>query len=241
MGNNQDKIDSFLRYELNMNERESFERSLKFDKSLKNDFELTKLISESLSKRAHLYKQMSQWETELEQNDSVNFISRHIKRIIIVGVGLAASIIIGVFIITPIYNSSMSESKDNYAYNLPLFDSSDYLSNDYCIYTTQIDSLINIAEYEKALSLICLIEKDFETVKPHANNEFEKAGLEEYDVTRNTNYLNDAYVLRWRKINLLLALGNIDEALFILKDYKEENGKFREKANKLYEKLTESN
>jgi len=240
MGNNQEKIDSYLRHEFNEDEEEGFEKSIKFDRNLNTDFELTKLISKSLSKRAFLSKQMSRWEAELEQKESTNFFSRHFKKIIIVGTGLAASIIIGFLIIAPFYNSDMTESKEKYAYRLPYFDSTDYLANDYRIYTSQIDSLINIVEYDKALSMICLIEKDFETFKPYANIEFVEAGLEGSEISGNTNYQNDAYVLRWRKINVLLALGEIDDALNVLNEFKDEDGKFKEKAQKLYKKLMES-
>ena len=236
MDNNQDKIDSYIRHELTSGEIEDFEKSLNSNTILKSDFELTLLISKSLKKRASLYKRMSQWEVELGQKESRKLSLGHIKRIIITGI--AASIIIAIIIIVPFYNKDIIETNDNYASNIPSFDSSDFLSNDYKMYTAQIDSLINVSEYEKAMSLVCLVEKDFETVKPNTNNEFEKAGLENTGISRTEKYLNDAYVLRWRKINLLLALGDKDKALSELNDYKNEEGKFKEKANKLYRELT---
>lgn len=88
------------------------------------------------------------------------------------------------------------------------------------------------------MSIVCLIEKDFEIVKTYKNNDFEKADLENTGISASEKYLNDAYVLRWRKINLLLALGYKDKALSILKEYKNEEGKFKEKANRLYKELT---
>lgn len=91
---------------------------------------------------------MSQWEVELGHEESRKLFSRHSKGIV-AGILVAASIMIVIFIIFPYYNSDLPEKNDNYASNLPSFDSSDFISNDYKIYTTQIDSLISVSSMKK--------------------------------------------------------------------------------------------
>lgn len=239
MGNNQDRIDSYLRDEFTQLESDDFKKSLNVDSHLKTDFELTKMISESLKERASLYKKMSVWENEYHQTNFNENRTKIVRRNIIRGIGLAACLILAFFVIKPYLNYDMTESENMYTYNVPHFNHEDFESSDYRSYTVKIDSLINQKEYEKAISLISLIEKDFEVIA--ANNgiiELEKAGIDKSHISNTERYLNDAYMLCWRKINVLIVLGNRQEALCILKDFKEQDGVYKEDAMKLYESLS---
>ncbi len=153
---------------------------------------------------------------------------------------MAASLIIGVSAIHILYKTALQKAGDNYAFNIPIFDSSDYLSEDYMIYTREIDSLINHSECEEALKIIALVESDFENLHHESmNDELEKAEIEDTEKTKNIEkYLNDEYVLKWRKINALLALYKKREALDLLNVFKNENGRYQNEAKQLYDEIT---
>lgn len=236
MGNNQNIIDSYVRGENTLGKNEDLESSLKKDKTLKSDFELTKLIAKSLGERAYIYDKMLEWESELMKNNPNKIKVSRFRKIFIIGGSIAASLIIGVLAIHILYNPSLQKVGDNYAFNIPTFDSSDYLSEDYLVYTRKIDSLINHSECEEALKIIALVESDFEKLhSERVNDIFEKAGIEETQKAKKiAKYLNDEYVLKWRKINVLLALDKKREALDLLTVFKDEDGIYQDDAKQLY-------
>lgn len=240
MLNNQDIIDSYLRGELSELERSVFEQNQNIDKSLKSDFELTKIITESLKERVSMYECMSEWEKESPHEVPSKKISKIVRNFLISG-SIAASLILVFLMLKPVFsNSGMEEGQEKIAFNMPYFNSSDYLSEDYKIYEEKIDSLLNSAEYEEAMKLIFLIESDFIGLSNESSNiKFEKAGIDNDESNTHTKYLNDTYILKWRKINTLFALDKKNEAVALLKNFKEEKGKFQEDALKLYDNMTQ--
>ena len=240
MGNNQDKIASYIRGEYSASKKKEFESLLQIDKSLKTDLELTKMITKSLGDRSYVYDKMAQWENELHTNFPDRIKVSKFRKLIIIGGGLAASLVIGVFALQLFNNTTIQNTGDNYAFSIPSFSSSDYMAEDYFIYTEKIDSLINISEYEEALNLIALVEPDFENTLSNdkLGEGLEKAGIEN-DESEGiiAKYKNDEYILKWRKINLLLVLGKKDEAFNILEEFKDKEGKFKDDATKLYDEL----
>ncbi len=237
MISNQDRIDSYLQGRLTSLECVEFEHALELDQALKNDFKLTKAISKSLKDRVSVYAHMDKWEKEITQEKHQTGISLNVRTIFYIGSSIAACLILVLFALRPFYNLGSNKSHDTYALNIPHFDTNDYLSNDYHIYTNRIDSLLNIKEYEEAITYIALVESDFNVICIN-DNRLEKAGITETEFSSITKYLNDRYMLKWRKINALLALNRQSEALNILENYKDEKGKYKEDARHLFNVLT---
>jgi hypothetical protein len=85
--NRQDRIDAYIRNEMNKAEREAFEEDLKKDKSLADDFMMMKFMTSALEKRRKRSKRMVAWKQELAWYRDWRYLSS------------------GVFVLNPMYKT----------------------------------------------------------------------------------------------------------------------------------------
>lgn len=91
--NRQDRIDAYIRNEMNKAEREAFEEDLKKDKSLADDFMMMKFMTSALEKRRKRSKRMVAWKIAWYRD------WRYLAS------GIAACAAIAVFVLNPMYKT----------------------------------------------------------------------------------------------------------------------------------------
>lgn len=109
----QNKIDAYLRNEMNAEDRIQFEEEMRNNKELFQVMEQHRLIIQRLSKRQEKLDKIKSWQKKKSQKKKI-YMS-------MAGVGIAASILFGTFIIKPFLYST----KDGNMQSIPSFELKD--------------------------------------------------------------------------------------------------------------------
>lgn len=228
--NYQERVDAYLRGEMDNEARLQFERELKSDESLAKVYHETKAISDAIADRKNKLDMMARWDKEEEIREHLIRRRKNIRRWTI-GMGAAACVAIGIFAVRPIFMTMSSPSSD---FAMPNFGNEVYYrGGDSSI--ELLDSIINVKDYKSALVRVDSLLLDY-------NNELkqyeEKGSLtekEEYEMEACKEGLEE---LNWRRANLLIALGKTKEAKECLKRMVDSGSYYQEPADSLMQTLT---
>jgi len=110
--NTQDRIDAYIRGELNASERATFSRDLSRDSELRKDYEFTRNVANSISDREKKKQQIREWN---RKNDKTVYMYSTVMSI-------AAMLVVGFFIFryipsdnaTILSAESLSKTSENY-------------------------------------------------------------------------------------------------------------------------------
>lgn len=100
----QDKIDRYVQNEMSKNERKSFENEISENEELRDQLLFTQKVKSLMSSRAEKLNKMKQWQDEddLKSMCSVPVSShKHQKRLWYWTSGVAAVLLIGLFVVNP--------------------------------------------------------------------------------------------------------------------------------------------
>lgn len=226
--NYQERVDAYLRGEMDNETRIQFERELKSNETLATVYRETKAISDAITDRKEKLDMMARWNKEEEIREQLIHRRRNIRRWTI-GMSAAACLVLGFFAIRPMFTSSPVSD-----FVMPDFGNEIYYrGGDSSL--EFIDSLIKTKDYEYALARLDSLSYDY-------NNELKK--YEEKDaLTEKEEYELEAYKaalaeLSWRRANLLLTLGKTEEAKENLKRMVISKGFYAEPADSLLKTLT---
>lgn len=217
---NQERIDAYLRHELNEADCKLFEEELESNPSLAKDLALTKSLVKALENRQQKIRKMERWQQRLDAGERAASTTRTLIRRMVIISGIAACVLLGFF-------SQNSQT----GYQLPVFESSDLAYRGQFSDIESIDCLLNEGKYKQALEEINLQEKEYADVIAHlvSAEQLKEEQIYEKELTEEV-----LYALTWRKINVLLALGKKNEALQILHYYRFINGLYQKDANRLW-------
>ena len=99
-----------------------------------------------------------------------------------------------------------------------------------------LDSVISSRDYAKALALSnSLINENRLEIAQYE----QKDSLTVKDSYRKLQYENNLYDLEWRRINLLLALNQKEEAMSILKEFIYKDGAYKTEADSILKTLNQ--
>lgn len=241
-----DKIDRYLRKEMTLEETEAFEQELQKDVSLREEVELTKDIIGSLKDRQEKLERMKEWDTHnVEYKDEMaaaevregNAIpayktamprSGSTHRIFswIAFIGIAACLLVGVFLIHPVYDSTISDVSM----------SAPPLSNSYrgTFSTHEIQNLITQGKNEQALTLIDSLEENYKMEAMQYHGKDSLTDEEAYELQVNALA---TYELEWLRIKALIGDKQYEKALSALDKYRMQEGDYQEKADSLWNKV----
>ena len=209
-----DKIDSYLLDKMSEEDKTKFENELSFNDNLKEDLEFTTLVRDEIKDR----------------NEKLRFIrsvkarkSRSIKLVYSI-TGIAAAIILGLFIITP---DSVSPAVDINYY-------SSYRATGDII---KIADLINEGKYQEAL---IAIEQEKNQISDELNIIMDSTS--DGDNSERIEYESqlvkcDLYELAWLKANALLGTKDYKQAAEILEQLQMEDGAHQKEASVLLKKI----
>lgn len=226
---NQERVDAYLRGEMDEADQIKFEDDLNTDLSLRHDYEETKAISNALADRKQKLELMSKWDAE-EQIQNKVLRHRLIVKRWTIGMSAAACLAVGFFAIKPMFISHTSEG--NYA--MPDFGTTAvYRGGDNSL--AEVDSLINVKDYDIALSRIDAL---ISGCKDNISTLELTDSVTEKDAYRLKEYEQDLYQMEWRRINLLLATDNEQDGKQALEAFTQKSGEYSHQADSLLRTLT---
>lgn len=237
---NQDRIDAYLRGEMTHDERRSFESDIKSDANLLNEYLETKAISNALADRQKKLSQMAEWDSEEKLKIRTERHKRILRRCTL-WTSVAACVAIGFFVVKPTILSTKSIDTfvmPNFAQVEP--------KNEHNSGIDVLDSLINGRDYDNALAFADLLidenrqrlnqinsahtlkDSEYEIYK---YNESDSVSSIESDI--HVIYEQRLYMIEWRRINLLLALGKEDECKREIIEFIKKDGIYKLQADSL--------
>lgn len=257
----QDRIDEYILGRMSAEEQKSFEEDLKKDVQLKEQYNYTKIVKDTITEHALLKTRMFLWDKKIEEEQQLNVAcsqrpaanerpaaipameqerkvaaAKPSRRIWLWASGIAAVLVVGLFVINP-----FSTSDSDLHYTGIMKDNAVRAGGD----LGEIDNLIANKEYDKALALIEQEEKNLISMNgvaspnyntmPNDTTDTETQEQEEYERQELQQRRDD---LAWMKANALIGLGRKKEALAIL-DTLRMGGEYKDKADSLYKQIDE--
>lgn len=227
---NQERVDAYLRGEMDAESRSKFESNLKSDEALSKVYCETKAIADAIADRKQKLEMMARWDEEEKIREKQIRLRNNISRWTI-GVSAAACVAVGFFAVRPMFMTTSSPTSD---FTMPNFGNEVYYRGGDSSMEL-LDSLINTKDYEQALVRVDSLLLDY-------NNELKQyeamdslTEKEEYEMEACKDGLDE---LNWRRANLLIALGKTEEAKKCLKHMVDDAGYYQEHADSLLQTLT---
>lgn len=229
---NQDRIDAYLRGEMTSEERFEFEKDKDTNMALRQEYLETKAIADALADRKEKLDMMARWDMEEELRLKILHRRMLIRRWTI-GFSAAACLAIGFFAVRPIFLTTTSVPDNNFV--MPDFSQETYYRGENSD-IERLDSIISSRDYAKALAFTDSLINDsrLEIVQYEQKN-----SLTEKDSYRKLQYENNLYDLEWRRVNLLLALNQKEEAKALLKEFVYKDGVYKTKADSIFKTLNQ--
>lgn len=226
---NQERVDAYLRGEMDNESRIRFESDLKSDDALAQVYRETKAISDAISDRKEKLDMMARWNKEEEIREQLIRRRNNFRRWTI-GMSAAACIAVGFFAVRPMFMTTSSPTSD---FAMPNFGSEVYYRGGDSSMEL-LDSIINAKDYEQALVRVDSLLLDYNNELKQYEGKDSLTEKEEYELVACKEGLEE---LNWRRANLLIALGKNEEAKACLKRIVNGNGYYTEPADSLFNKL----
>lgn len=222
---NQDRVDAYLRGEMDNETRSQFESDLKLDEALSKVYRETKAISDAIADRKEKLDMMARWNKEEEIKEQLIRRRTNIRRWTI-GMSAAACIAVGFFAIRPMFMTTSSPASD---FAMPNFGNELYYRGGDSSMEL-LDSIINAKDYEQALVRVDSLLLDNNSELKQYEGKDTLTEKEEYELDACKEGLEE---LNWRRANILIVLGKTEEAKTCLKSIVNGNGYYAEPADSL--------
>lgn len=251
----QDRIDEYILGRMSAEDRRTFESDLKKDKTLRVQYNFTKIVQKTISEQAQLRQNMYDWDKEIEKERiDVACCARPAacaepaaipemrradvatpkprRRIWLWVSGIAAILVVGMFMVNPFSTSESDFQYESISVGSAARDGGDL---------GEIDKLITNKQYGKALTMIEEAEKELQEASNQEGFDKDSSiyGVEdreriEYEKRELQQRKDD---LAWMKANVLIGLGRKSEALIILQSLSNVDGEYKGKAEALFNQL----
>lgn len=224
----QERVDTYIRGEMNADEKLQFDADLVSDLELNRIYSETKVISDAIADRKEKLNLMASW---IAEEELAMKIRRHKMRVYrwTLGLGAAACFVAGLFLLKPMFY--MTSSHNDYV--MPDFSTEIYYrGGDSSL--ERLDSMISATNYTDALALSDSIIKENKLVlaKYEAMD-----SISEKESYQKLQIEDEIYELEWRKANLLIATGDKHNSRVILEKLTTKEGEYKEKARTLLEQI----
>ena len=243
----QDKIDRYLLGKMSEAEALDFEKDIRNDKDLNEQFEFTKNVKEAIVARSKRLAQINEWKEACETKNNTEGEYRptgsgyeysikpkteiklkprtSTRRYLYWISGIAAIFIVGFFVISPIFFEKGGSPDQSIFVNVSSLRSTEDNSG--------IAKIINEGNYGLALDQINEKENSLESDIMQTEQDKDKMDGEEYA------YLKEVYEIQKDELNLLKAyalfgLKRTEEAMSILDGIRQRDSKFKAQADSLY-------
>lgn len=211
----QDRIDRYVRNEMDAAERLRFEADLRTDERLRRDYMLTASIAGSLARRSAKYGDMARWAAEYR---------RARRRRVWIGAA-AACVLACVFVSLPLSRQTGRAPLPEVAATAAFRAAYGFQGPDSCV---EQGDLAGAAERIETLIGECSAEIA-------AVEAMQDPG--ERDIYKKQIAAMDLYNLRWYRIQVLVAMGDTAAALEYLEQFRAIDGEHRQQADSLYRSL----
>ncbi len=222
---NQERVDAYLRGEMDNDAQIQFERELKSDVDLAKVYRETKAIFDAIADRKKKLDMMARWDKEEQIKEKIIRRRNNIRRWTI-GMSAAACVAVGFFAVRPMFITTSSPTSD---FAMPNFGSEVYYRGGDSSMEL-LDSLINAKDYELALVRVDSLLLDYNSELKQYEGKDTLTEKEEYELDACKEGLEE---LNWRRANLLITLGKTEEANTCLKRIVNGNGYYTEPADSL--------
>lgn len=263
----QERIDEYILGRMSDEDKATFEEELVKDSGLREQYNYTKIVKETVCEHAKLQKLMNDFDEVIKEEPhekprvacsampagrvvhyngmprSEEVAAKPHRRTWLWVVGVAAMLVVGIFAVKPFFESEVGDIPDfKENETVPIFRGSPNMSaarggND----LVEINQMIARKQYSKALSMIeeAELEMDEVSYQDRTYKKFENYGEEENEqVEYEKRELQQRKDdLAWMKANALIGLGRKDEALNILDNLRKGDGEYKVKAENLYRKV----
>ena len=243
----QDRIDQYLLGKMSEAEALDFEKDIRNDKDLKEQFEFTKNVKEAVVGRNRRLAQIKEWKEAYEAKNNTDGEYRptgsgyeysikpkteikleprtSTRRYLYWISGIAAIFVVGFFIISPIFVEKGGSPDHPISVNVSSLRSTEDNSG--------IAKIINEGNYGLALDQINEKDNKLESEMMQTEQDKDKMDGEEYA------YLKEVYEIQKDELNLLKAyalfgLKRTEEAMSILDGIRQRDSKFKVQADSLY-------
>lgn len=237
---NQERVDAYLRGEMNLAEKRKFESDIESDLHLKKDYIETKAISDALADRQRKLSQMAEWESEEKLKIKADRLNRILRRCTM-WTSVAACAAICFFII----KSTLISTRSSDEFVMPNFAQVEQ-PEEYNSGIDVLDSLINSHDYNNALAFAdLLIDENQHRLNRLSSNQIEvdneleiykyskSDSLSSFEADERLIYEKRLYMIEWRRINLLLALGKLEEYKSDIYEFSRKDGIYKSQADSL--------
>lgn len=249
----QDRIDDYVLGHMSEDDKILFEKELETNVELREQYNYTKLVKESVCEQAMLDELMEQWDEEIEQERTAErelvsacsdmkygAVETHLdvaskeklksKRKILYWIsGIAAVVLVGLFVINPFNREPDIVFSGNILSENTARGAGDLY---------EIQELIKNGNYKEALELIEEYENEMKTSEIsdscyNVNDSVDDEMREqlEYERMQKKMRLDD---LSWLKVYAYIGLGRYDDAKTLLEQIRKVPGEYKEKADSLY-------
>ncbi len=208
MDNRQDRIDRYIKGQMNDDMRHIFEAEMASDSSLRDDVDKTRRLLSPLGTVARSQQSFARWESQRKKNVPTGVMTKANVLWSIASFAAAACLVIGFFLITP------SDKSDDLAYSA-FYDSPTSVKPNHTTSKpngTQMkgDPVTNIQDHEIALSA---------EIYTGPSDDLQSE-INEYE-------------LKWCEINRMIKHDSISEVLPVLMQFAEITGKYQDAAKRL--------
>lgn len=211
----QDIIDDYVMGRLPFDEKRKFESRLAEDQELAEQTLFSEQMHQAFVSREEKLAKMRQWR---KKPNYVMWVS-----------SIAAIFMIGLFI-NKLYFVNSEPDLDY----MPIPASRAKASSDKSL--ELIEGKIKEGKYEEALALINEKEQELKEKAPEIPNNASKEEQEEFDYWYK-QYKDECDGVKWLRIQCLIGLKRIPEAIVLLDELRQEEGLCQEAAESLYKKI----
>ncbi|MCM1108921.1 MAG: hypothetical protein NC388_07685 [Clostridium sp.] len=235
----QDRIDRFLRDEMNAEERNDFERQVQKDAGLKEQLEFTRMVRTALTSREEKLRLMKKWDRDMRQTTvATGTVStgqcippgqtrRTTHKLLprIIGlIGFAAMLAVGIFLFMPMARKLPMANMINLSH-YENYRGRKAIAN--------IAELIHKKQYKQALKLI----EQEERIPPCNQSIPQQPDTRPVRMqAQGASRKKDSEELLWLKAHALGGLGRKKEALECLDQIRRTEGIYKGQADSLYRK-----
>ena len=227
----EDRVDAYLLGEMTDEERHQFEMDAENDMELKTELEFSENVQKALRSRSEKLIAIREWEKNRREKsakeETVGAKKKAIRQSIYWLSGIAAVFIVGLFL----FNDFVFHNDIDLAYSP---------NNQGAIKGVDkiIENLLAQGDFKNALAQIEEMEDNISSERLVLECEKQSKGVDQNDIFQKQEMLDFRLEeLSWLKVQALIGLNRLEEALSLLDEIRHSDSDFKNQADSLYNAL----
>ena len=228
----QDRIDDYLLNRMPDNERLSFEKEVSEKVELREQLEYTRKVQEAIISRNEMLAAMQEWENDYHWKEehvavagSANEVVRPVKRRLVYWVSAVAAVfVLGLFLLLrPTGSSTVTESNPDVVLSSSFKGEHDH---------TVINDMLQQKNYEAALTWI---EKEKDSARKDSIEIAMDRTIDDEVLRYEMGHIKERQdELMWLEIQAFIGLDRQQEAMLIIDELRNGEGKYKQMADSLW-------